>query len=193
MVKTIYTPKLRWYDGRPNLTQPLGLLLKFPPTFLTILADGLNLLAEQQYQAHIILKTLKNLGKDKVLALYQSKQKRRAVDQDPLTHNIYNYLYVLPEADQNRYAKQMMELFQLVLEYLRAVRSAGAMAQPESIAMITNVFVAKGAAETQYFLDNLVIEMRQLVPIGEPRVYTLGDAAESVVDRDSGMRIRGEN
>jgi len=85
--------KYRFYDQEPSVSQAVELLLVLPQEMQSIIADGISLIAEQEFRANELMKELKSLGTEKVLAVYKSKQKKRAYDKNHAVHRAINYLW----------------------------------------------------------------------------------------------------
>ncbi|MEB3245783.1 MAG: hypothetical protein VKJ06_07350 [Vampirovibrionales bacterium] len=143
----------RWYDAYPDLQKSLVILAAFPPQILEIVAEGVVEMAERECRANDIIKNLRTLGKDKILALHKSKHKRRFYDVNPQLHKAMNYIFVLSENNRLYMAKKMMELIDFVFDYLKACSSVQHVPCRDEIGNLASVYVRKGGAEAREFLE----------------------------------------
>jgi hypothetical protein len=150
----------RWYDSTPELKQSVGLLESFPDEIRMVVATGLVELAERKFQADKLMSSRKSLGPDKVLGIYKSKNKRRALDREPACHQTLNYFYALSDENRLRLAKLARELATYIYRYTRACRDWEQAFLVEDVAHLARHFVDMGDEEAQRFLHALEKQFR---------------------------------
>jgi hypothetical protein len=188
--------QLRFYEKNPTVKQAITLLLKFPPDIKAILAKGFCALAEGEFNAHEMLQDLKSLGPEKVLALYQSKFKRREYDCDPNLTKAMNYLMVLTPEDQFFLALKLLELINVVREFMVLCKKHAISIQLAFIERITGIYVRYGLNEAEDFIVNTRHTFERLLlqsaKILECRpLQNVGNAIDELLSNErSGMRIR---
>ena len=108
----------RWHDNRGELSRAVELLESIPPEIRHHIAEALTGKADKDFNAGEILTSLKSLGKEKILALHQTRKKRRSYDQDPHLHKIVNTFLVLPDDAQEGLAATFLEFTDLMVDYM---------------------------------------------------------------------------
>lgn len=185
---TAFLGKRRWYDQRSELTQCISLLEAFPAEVRTIIADGLVYLAEREFEAHLMLSSLKSLGPEKILGIYKSKNKRRSMDKDPVFHKVMNYFYILSPQNRLFMARLTTDLVTYIYKYFESCKNYS---QPVSIEDVTNItrrYVDSGGDEAQHFIETLQRQFRrQLQSAPEPGQ---GGATPTIQEDDSGLHLR---
>ena len=88
----------RWYDqpGQESIRTSLKFLTSLPDEFLTIVAEGILKVAENEFKPA----ELKALGVEKVMAIHKSKNKARPEDNNPYLHKSVNYLAIMSSFQQ---------------------------------------------------------------------------------------------
>lgn len=200
---------VRFYEKNPTVNQAVTNLLSFPTDIRSVMAKGMCAIAEADFNAHIHIKDLKSLGKDKVLALYKSQDKRREYDKDPYLSKAMNYLMILDPSNQFFLALKVNDLIGMVQEFISLCNDYAQTVQLEIVERITNIYVRCGLGETQdllatihtkfkcYFSKNKEASSPPLpfakisVALKKPEtthVYEVHE--ESISFRESGMRLR---
>ncbi|MBX2861129.1 MAG: hypothetical protein KTR14_07835 [Vampirovibrio sp.] len=134
----------RFYDQEPTLSRAVNVMLMFPKEIQQIIVEGMIDLADQEYRASEILNNVRTLGRDKVLALYKSKQKKRDFDNDPMTHKLMNYMMILSDENRILMSNHILELVESVQEYLVTCKNYHENPDAEQIQGLTNTYVADG-------------------------------------------------
>jgi hypothetical protein len=166
MALPIYANR-RWYDEVSEAAQLVGLLQKFPPAFQTIFAEGMLLMAEQRFGANELMRSIKSLGREKVLALYKSKNKLRVLDQNQSVFNALNQMMVLSTEQCVELARTFVDLLLEVIVYIKLCKNAQQSPSHEVVSHMTDILVARGSyAVAQY--------VKQLEAEGVVTVYNVG-------------------
>ncbi len=134
----------RWYDQNEHLAAAIGLTLDMPDEILTIISQGIILLAEKEFKVEELLKNFKSLGTKKVLAIYRSKEKNRNYDKNPTAHKMVNYLYLMSPENQIFMAKHIIQIMKHVQEYLKLCSTHQIDPQKEDLENITQNYVSQG-------------------------------------------------
>ena len=100
----------RWYDQYDRIAHSIGLIEEFPPPFQRVLGESIIAIAENQCQVKNLMGELRELGPEKVLGLFKSKNKQRKYDSLPEVHQGINYMYILPDEERLLIAEQLIEL-----------------------------------------------------------------------------------
>ena len=155
-------PRRRWYDARPILFHALELLESVPHEVCVIVAGEINHFAEAEYGAHRLMEQseLKNIGKEKVLALYRSKNRQRHLDQCAALHKLLNYLFVLPEKQQYSLATQILGVSAIVYDYCSTCRVFEREPQVDEIRRLSNLYFGSGIDGAKGALELLKAELR---------------------------------
>lgn len=148
-------PYKRWYDAYSDIQQSVTLLETFPETILEIIARGVVSIAEDEFYAEELMKSVRTLGWDKVSALYKSKQKRRSYDRSPGLHKSMNYLFLMSDDNRKQMGAKMVELVHYVYDYLKVCQQYEHAASKEDIGNLVDTYVADGSLEARRFLKNL--------------------------------------
>jgi hypothetical protein len=170
------------------------LLFKFPPDIKSILARGFCAIAENDFDAHILIQDLKSLGQEKVLSLYKSNLKRREYDHDPYLNRAMNYLMILSPDNQFFLASKVMDMLAVVRDYMVLCKKHSTAIQLKLVEKITRICVTCGLEEAAEFVVQIRRELEHLVArakIGKSHLLppdTLSQ--ESITSENSGMRIR---
>jgi hypothetical protein len=126
---------------------------QFPEQVLAIVAEGASYLAEKECQASELLRSLRSLGAEKVLALYHSKHKRRNYDQIKPYHQLINYFYVISPENQQLLANRVIELVSYIYEYFQACKTYQNTPRIEEVSTLTRHYTQQGKQEAQQFLS----------------------------------------
>ena len=182
-------PRRRWHDNRGDLTLMVDLLEHIPEEVIPLIADGLTAKANKDFQASEILSSLKSLGKDKIMALHQSKKKQRSYDKDPNLHNIMTHFFVLPDKIQDVLASQFLMFTERIVDYLAVCDSFGLEPQQEELRRMRDLFVEHGADAVDAYLAKIHKPYLDKLMAEESE-----DALpkEQIAEDQGGMKIRGE-
>jgi len=194
--------QLRFYEKNPTVKQAVTLLFKFPPDVRSILARGFCAIAESDFDAHIVIKDFKRLGKEKVLALYKSAQKRREYDRDPYLTKAMNYLMILNPDQQFFISVKLLDLIHVVRDFMVVCKQHAVRLQLAMVEKITHMYVHCGRKEAEEFLttsQNLFERMFikiEMLPKGDhlaPHVPTNAEKDafwRSIAAEGAGMRLK---
>jgi hypothetical protein len=124
-----------------------------PNEIVSVLCESLLEIAEHEFGADEYIKNHRSLGVEKVLNLYKSKRKGRRLDQNPFSHKLTNYLYVLPEAERVEVAKHSNPLISSVFDYLRLCLENQAEPNLKHIVQLSKSYVESGQNGIQEILS----------------------------------------
>ena len=158
-----YTPngRKRWYDGHPAISRGVGLLEALPFDVQSIVAEGVNTVAEKDCSAHEISSSLKSLGKDKVLSMYKAKAKRRAYDQNPEFHKAMGYMYVLENNQRDFVGNKMLGITAGVQSYVQTCQKHELPVNLRVVQQITLVCIEEGQEGVSRLLDKINDDVKQ--------------------------------
>ncbi len=184
--------KYRFYDRDVNVSRAVELLLVLPFDLQSIIADGIAFIAEQEFRANELLRELKSLGTEKVLAVYKSKQRKRDYDKNPAMHKAINYLMVLSDDNRLWMAKKIVGLVAHLKEYLQTCRLYSMSPTQQGVGSLTRAYTHQGAEEVKLYLKAVEAEfIRQ----GLRKIHAVSAAApldEIILEQDIGLRIKIE-
>lgn len=182
--------KNRFYDRDASVSKAVQLLLLLPFEMQSIIAEGVAWLAEQEFRANELIRELKSLGTEKVLALYKSKQRKRDYDKNPAVHKAINYLLVLSEENRIWIAQHLIGLIGCLQDYLKACRIHAATPSREAVDSLTSVYIDSGPAKVKAYLKTLEAEFPALAakrPVLPP------EHLEEYIRNDRiGLRLRND-
>lgn len=182
---------LRFYDRDANVSRAVELLLLLPFEMQSIIADGISSIAEQEFRAHKLMRELKNLGSEKVLALYKSKQRKRDYDQNPAVHKAVNYLLVLSDENRVWIAQRIIGLIGCLHDYLSSCRSFSVLPQRETVDSLTGIYVECGPDEVKAYLKTIEAEFVSQGARPKPRLPN--EHLEEFIRNDRiGLRLRND-
>jgi hypothetical protein len=184
--------KARWYDQRPITAKAIDLLEQLPRHMQDIVAKGVHELTENEFSTSTKMRSVRSLGKDKVLGLYAAKRRLRYMDELPSFHNCVVHLYVLDEDAQDFMAEKIIEMMEFVRSYLKSCKDYEEEAQQDDIVGITHTYIDKGGDEAEKFLKKLemvLIEKVNRRQKGAPRKRDTDSA--HLKSSDKGMKLRG--
>ena len=174
----------RWYDQTAEVSQCVGLMGAFPAEILRIIADGVVYLAEREFEAHVLLTSLKSLGPEKILHIYKSKNKRRSLDEDPALHKAMTYLFLLSDENRLLMARKITELIGFIYQYFETCKQFKKPSSREQVADLTSEYIRNGGDEARHFLAKVQKEFRHSV-IAVPTTQT-----DTIRDDESGLRVK---
>lgn len=146
---------VRFYEKNPTVKQAVTTLLGFPEDIRSVLAKGMCAIAENDFSAHIRIRDLKSLGKEKVLALYKATQKRRDYDRDPYLSRAMNYLMILEPPDQFFLAVKVNDLIHVVGEFVNLCKQYAQKVQLAIVERITGIYVHCGLNEAEELITTI--------------------------------------
>lgn len=197
------TTYVRFYEKNPTVKQAVTTLLKFPDDIRSVLAKGMCAIAETDFNAHIRIRDLKSLGKEKVLALYKAEQRRRDYDKDPYLSRALNYLMILEPPDQFFLAVKVNDLINVVQDFMVLCRQYAQKIQIAVVERLTGIYVHGGLNEAEDLLNVIHAKFEQYfsqlkVPDTpkEESISGKGDKLlfwESISNEGAGMRLKLEN
>ncbi len=138
----------------------------------------------QEFEASALLSGLKSLGKERIMAVHQSRKKRRCYDQNPHLHQIVSTLLVLPEAAQESVAAEFIDFIGLMVDYMATCDAFGATPKAEDLDQMRLCYVETGSTAVKAYIEaihqayNQTIESPESLPepdltfteTGEPRL-----------------------
>lgn len=175
----------RWHDNRGDLSTAFDMLTDIPKEVLPLIADGIILKADKDFNAEALLRSLKSLGSEKVMALYQSRKKRREYDQDPDLFRIVNHFFVLPEQNQDKLARDFIGFTDLVVEYMATCESFDKKPLEKELHEIRNHFVNNGLESASKYLHTLHKDYEKIVNEDE--------TSQVVITSEKGMKVARTN
>ncbi len=197
--------KKRFYDQDPAISRAVEVLMLLPEEMQSIIADGMSLIAEEEFKANELLNDFRSIGTDKVLAIYKSKQKKRKYDKNPSTHRAMNYMMVLSPENRLLISKKIVELMGYVQDYLKACQANHVDADNLVVGNLTDVYVKFGSDETRQFLRAVQQEFKRKLesePVVPPKpkdddkqsngFVKQVNLQEAIRDEGLGMRIKGD-
>lgn len=193
---------VRFYEKNPTVKKAVNLLFKFPFNVRSVLAKELCAIAESDFNAHVMIRDFKSLGKEKVLALYKSEQGRRHYDKDPNLSRAMNYLMILSPSDQFFLASRLMDLIHLVRDFMVICKKYGQGIQLALIERLTETYVRYGLNEAAETLEKVRVKYMHFFaaqnPAGNiypivPQRQSAQGLWESVSIEGSSLRLRLES
>ncbi|WP_303674173.1 hypothetical protein [Vampirovibrio chlorellavorus] len=202
---------VRFYEKNPTVKEAVTSLFGFSGDIRSILAKGMCSIAESDFNAHIRINDLKSLGKDKALALYKSRARRRDYDLDPYLSKAMNYLMILEPSDQFFLAVKVNDMIRVVREFMDLCQVYSQKIQLTIVERLTGTYVQGGLHEAQDLLSIIHGKFHKYfsgmkkTPPATPQPTSratqagFGDktaspyATEAITDQDTGMRICLEN
>lgn len=184
--------KHRFYDRDVNVSRAVQLLLLLPFEMQTIIADGISSIAEQEFRANKLMREIKTLGTEKVLALYKSKQRKRDYDKNPAVHKAINYLLVLSDENRAWIALRIIGLIGCLQDYLRTCRTYAELPHREAVDSLTSIYVECGPDQVKVYLKTIEAEFKTYGT--RKRALLPGEHLEEFIRNDRiGLRLRNDN
>ncbi len=181
----------RWHDNRGELSRAVELLEAIPPEIRHYIAEALMGKADKDFNAGEILTSLKSLGKDKIMALHQSRKKRRSYDQDPNLHQIVNTFFVLPEDAQEGLAATFLEFTDLMVDYMANCDLFGQEPNPTDLQEMRTRFVEEGPLAVRNYLAEIHEELYRILHTEEaPNTPANSPNVALPVQVDDGMKVK---
>lgn len=192
--------KQRWYEQDPLLKQSIELLQAFPDEILTIVAEGVNQIAEDEFKAEELIRSYKSIGQEKILALYKSKNKKRSYDKNPTMHKTVNYILLISEENRTILAKKIIELVSVVRDYFQICKESQNRPVSTQVKSLRDDYIAKGlkAAQEklkqirQSFMQNIQSTNNGYISVKETRANAAKHDEKlrtNLDEQDDGLRI----
>ncbi len=176
-------PSNRFYDQEPSVSRAVELLLIFPDDIQTLIASGISSMAEQAFQVNDLLRELKSLGTETVLAFYKSKQRKRNYDQNPVVHKALNDLMVLSPENRTFLSRKVLGLMTHLHDYLSICKQYAVEASLTIMQEAIQLYVQHGSAEVTRHLRHV-----EAVVVNKNRRRLM--PAQVIMDADVGLRLR---
>lgn len=151
-VKPPPTPKRRWYDQDELIAYFVHTMEAFPNEVQKIIAEGITQLADDQFQANEILESRRTIGREKVLALFKSKQYQRKYDGQPLFHKAMNYFFILNERNRKTIVQKSNEVLNFSVDYFQMCETYEQDPDLKQVSTITHSCLREGGEKAQLFL-----------------------------------------
>lgn len=149
----------RFYDKEPTVSLAINTVLTFPKIFQGAVAKGISLVAIKDFHANDKMSHLKSLGKDVILPLYKSKQKKRFYDSNPDIHNALNYLRVLSPEERIITSTKLLEISHYLEHYLNVCESSTFEPQMEKLQNIRDLYVMRGEGDVKQYTDTVCMDL----------------------------------
>ncbi len=130
----------RWTDEDPTTANAVGWLLAFPKAVIIALAQPLLNMTEHQHQQLEDDSSVKSLGADKVMSMYQSRLRRRSSDKEPEVFRFLNRLKALPTNLRNVMIGHTVAMVNGTRLYLKACVDNGVSPKISDIHRITDEY-----------------------------------------------------
>jgi hypothetical protein len=183
---------VRWYDSRPKISQAARLLFIFPDEIKSIISEAILLIADKEFRQEEKERQVRSLGREKILGLHQSKNRRREYDQNPHLHQAMNYLYILSEDNREFMAEHILKMVQYIQCHLETCQLAQRTPDLKEVAEIVHIYIKSGDESVKLFLKQLRHQFYDKLRDGKQS--TVPDPIVVVLDKiskqdDSGMKI----
>lgn len=173
----------RWYDSRPKMSQAARLMFAFPDEIQTIISEATLFIADREFRENERERSVRSLGREKVLGLHKSKNRRREYDYNPHLHQAMNYLYVLSEDNREFIAEHILKMVRYIQHYLETCQIAETAPRIEDVAEVTRRYVQSGEKEVEIFLKKLREEfLRKMIAGKSPNMGESKDAIVKFLD-----------
>lgn len=185
----------RWYDSRPKMSQAARLMFAFPDEIQTIISEATLFIADREFRENERERSVRSLGREKVLGLHKSKNRRREYDDNPHLHQAMNYLYVLSEDNREFIAEHILKMVRYIQHYLETCQITEIAPRIEEVAEVTRMYVQSGEKEVEIFLKKLREEfLRKMIAgkspnMGEPKDAIVKFLDDMATQDRTGMKI----
>ena len=179
----------RWYDQYDRIAHSIGLIEEFPPPFQRVLGESIIAIAENQCQVKNLMGELRELGPEKVLGLFKSKNKQRKYDSLPEVHQGINYMYILPDEERLLIAEQLIELADSFQKYFVLCRKSGQEPSVKLASQLSKTYLQSGKQATEAWLSQVSVEVLASSTLDSAQTITYDERLDSGKD---GMKIRLE-
>lgn len=183
----------RWYDKHPLTSSAMTILQEFPKEIQTIIAHGVIELTNSEFKVNELLRSYKNLGRDKVMQLYLAQRKQRKMDGNPYLYRAMSHMTVLSRESQVYTAQKILELMKLVIDYMKTCKQFEVEAQEDDVLNLTNTYLTEGGDEARSFLMQLESNFQQHIQDRMKKVMNRaqGNSLKVDLNKNSGeFRIR---
>ncbi len=187
--------KQRWYEQSPVASSAVDLFLSLP--------ELTRHLISKQIETHVQYMRsdddgVKQLGRDRVLSLYQSQMNRRQLDNDPTISNVLRKIQSLPPQKQKQTFAQLLDVGMMVHGMTAALKPFasdpnGKERQWQTIRFLVEVYFDRGRVAALQLMDEVslpdplpqevssLLETRSVEGVARPEEYVTGD--------EDGMRL----
>lgn len=183
---------VRWYDSRPKISQAARLLFILPDEIKSVISKAILVIADKEFREEEREQQIRSLGREKIMGLHQSKNRRREYDQNSHLHQAMNYLYILSEDNREFMAEHILKMVQYIQYHLETCQLAQRTSDLKDVAEIVAIYVKSGDEGVKPFLKKLRYEFYEKLLDGKQSVVP--DPIMIVLDKiskqdDSGMKI----
>jgi hypothetical protein len=151
----ITPPHRRWYDSRPVVKKCLTHIVLFPTQLQPVMAEGANTLADRKFKADKALSNRVGLTRAQIAALYQTQQRRLALDQCPSLRRLYRYTLILPVAKGDAFSELTIKLMNLIARYLKHCGQHNMPPNTSVASSLTDIFVHHGDAAAAAVMQDM--------------------------------------
>lgn len=145
----------RWYDSRPKMSQAAKLLFSFPDEIKSILSEAVLEIGEREFGEKKWDPVARSLGREKIMGLHKSKNKRREYDENSELHAAMNAFYILSEDNRELLAEHVLKMVRFIQYYLESCQITKTAPQMEEVVEVTRQYIYSGEKKVQIFLVNL--------------------------------------
>ncbi len=135
----------RWYDRLPSLSQAVRMMEQIQPyqqqMIASIIVGSMQMHQVSQRNEHGV----KKLGTEKVIGLMKSKVKRRWYDRDPMVHQAFNHLYLMPDPMRHETAIKIM----VCIKAMEAYQERKGRPLPQESSLVKSIF----EKQLQYLME----------------------------------------
>lgn len=186
---------LRFYEKNPTVKKAVETLMQLPDSARGIVSKGFCQIAEREFSAHLLIQDYRELGRERVLALYKSRLKRRPQDNEPYFHKAMNYLMVLTPDNQWFISMKLQSLCDMMTDYLSLCRSHMLPVQVAIAEHITDMYVSFGAVEAKEVITKVAREFHRIFggTTEAGSIQAKADAYTFWIEADNGgMRLKSK-
>lgn len=156
----------RWYDKRPTVARSVETLEQFPSEIQTVIADGVAQIAEDEFNVGETMNMFRSLGREKIMALYKSKNKARSYDKNPSFHKIMNYMTILPETHQDCMATHILCLSDHTANYLQLCQKLRTPPEVRTLQKLRDAYVTFGNERAHRFIQETQVTLNEAIQSG---------------------------
>jgi hypothetical protein len=125
-----------------------------------VIAAGFSVLAIREHQADRRLGKLKSMGRDQVLHLYKSKNKRRACDQVSEFHVALNHLRVLEVDERQNVSQRILALAKFAQDYLDKCKFTALLPSKQKLEEVRDTYLQLETEKAAFYLESLQREFK---------------------------------
>lgn len=176
----------RWYDTDPSTSHFVKTIQVFPEPVQAVICKALINLADLKFKAGERLLNYKSMGKNKLLSMYASKNRRRAYDQSPMTHRIMHYGQFLAPSEKDYLIEKANGVVSMTTDYLGHCKTFQEPPTLQVIGELADEYLDKGESAAQDYLKQIqgTFEGKQDKPEKSPMqrfevIEIIGDKIQS--------------